>query len=81
MIIKTAEQFLGNVKSLEREKQVSRMVDSVKKLKSLMSLKLNFINSHVKFFLENLGDYCEELGQKFLLSNRSDGTKISRQMG
>ena len=59
------EQFLENVKSPEWKKQVLRMVDSFKKLKSLMSLKRNFMDSHVEYFPENIGDYTEEQGERF----------------
>ena len=49
------EQFLGNVKSLEWQRQVSIMVKSFKKLKYLMSLKLHFMDSYVEYFPENWG--------------------------
>ena len=39
------------------------MVDSFQKLKSSMSLKLHFMDSHVECFPENLGDYSVEQGQ------------------
>ena len=58
------EQFLGNVKSPEWKKQASKMVDSFKKLKCLMSLKLHFMDFHVEYFPKNLGDYSEEQGEK-----------------
>ena len=41
------------------------MVDSFKKLKCLMSLKLHFIDFHVIYFPENLGDYSEEQDERF----------------
>ena len=44
------------------EKQVSRMVNSFKKLKCLMILKLHFMDSYVEYFPENLGDYSEKQG-------------------
>ena len=30
-----------------------------------MNLKLHFMDSHVEYFPENLGDYSEEQGQRF----------------
>ena len=41
------------------------MVDSFPKLKCSMSLKLHFMDSRVKYFSENLGDYSEEQGKIF----------------
>ena len=49
------KQFLGNVKSPDW-KEYSRMVDNFQKLKCSMSLKLHFMDSHVEYFPENLGD-------------------------
>ena len=59
------EQFPGNVKSRKWKKQISKMVHSFKKLEYLMSLKLHFIDSHVKYFPENVGDYGEEQSERF----------------
>ena len=59
------EQFLGNVKSPDGKKEVSRMVDSFQKLKCSINLKLHFIDSHVEYFPEYLGDYSEEQGERF----------------
>ena len=41
------------------------MVDSFQKLKCSMILKLHFMDSHVEYFPENLGDYSEEQGERF----------------
>ena len=41
------------------------MVDSFKKLKCLMSLKLHFMDSHVEFFPENHEDFSQEQGERF----------------
>ena len=57
------EQFLGNVKSSDGKKEVSRMVDSFQNLK--MNLKLHFMDSDVEYFPENLGDYGEEQSERF----------------
>ena len=58
------EQFLGNVKSPDWKKEVSKMVDSFQKLVCSMSLKLHFMDSQVEYFLENLGNYSEEQGER-----------------
>ena len=59
------KQFLGNVKSSDWKKEVSRMVVSFQKLNCSMSLKLHFLDSHVEYFPDNLGEYSEEQGDRF----------------
>ena len=61
------EQFLGKVKSPELKKKISKMFDSFKKLKCLMRLKLYFMDSHIEYFSENLGDYSKEQDERFHL--------------
>ena len=39
------------------------MVDSFQKFKCVMTLKLHFMDSHVEYFPENLGDYSEGQGE------------------
>ena len=41
------------------------MADSFQKLRCLMSLKLHFMDSHVEYFPENLGDSSKEQGERF----------------
>ena len=38
---------------------------SLQKLKCLMSLNSHFMNSHVEYFPENLGDYREKRHERF----------------
>jgi len=57
---KIVENFLGNHKSKDYEKIVANMVKNFGKLGCLMNLKLLFLNSHLDYFQENLGDYSEE---------------------
>ena len=59
------EQFLGNVKSPDWKKEFSRLVDIFQKLNCSMGLKLHFIESHVEYFSENLGDYSKEQVERF----------------
>ena len=53
------------IRKLLKEKQVLRMVDSFRKLKCSMSLKLHFMDSHFQYFPENPGDYNKEQGERF----------------
>lgn len=60
-----ATNFLGNKKSPDYKKIVTKMVDDFRKLGCLMNLKLHFLDSHLDKFPENLGDYSEEQGERF----------------
>jgi hypothetical protein len=44
---------------------VANMLEKFKVLGYLMSLKINFFNSHLDFFPENLGAVSEEQGEQF----------------
>ena len=44
---------------------VSTLIESYEKLGYCMSLKLHFLNSHLNFFRDNLGNVSEEYGKKF----------------
>jgi len=54
------ENFLGNHKSQDYEDVVADMIKNFEKLGCLMSVKLYFLNSHLDYFPQNLGDYSEE---------------------
>ena len=41
------------------------MVDSFPKLKCSVRLKLHFMDSHVEYLPENLGEYSEEQDERF----------------
>lgn len=59
------ENFLGNNKSEDYEDEIKKMLNNYQKLGCLMSLKLHFLESHLDYFPENLGDYSEEQGERF----------------
>ena len=59
------ENFLGNHKSQDYRQKVAEMMENYKKLGCLMNLKLHFLDSHIDYFPENLGDYSEEQGERF----------------
>ncbi|KAK3878535.1 hypothetical protein Pcinc_016834 [Petrolisthes cinctipes] len=52
--------FLGNHRSLEYEKTVDELMESVR-----MSVKMHFLRSHLDFFSNNCGDFSEEQGERF----------------
>jgi hypothetical protein len=59
------ENFFGNIKSNNYLTIVRRLVDALKKLGCNMSLKIHFLDAHVDYFPENLGQFSEEQGERF----------------
>uniref|UniRef100_A0A1B6BZC3 Uncharacterized protein n=1 Tax=Clastoptera arizonana TaxID=38151 RepID=A0A1B6BZC3_9HEMI len=57
--------FLRNSKDPEYVTIVANMLNKFEKLGCLMSLKIQFFNSHLDYFPENLGDFSEEQGERF----------------
>ncbi|KYN17580.1 hypothetical protein ALC57_10132 [Trachymyrmex cornetzi] len=60
-----AQNFLGNQKSDDYVAIVANMISNFRRLGCLMNLKLHFLDSHISYFPENLGDYSEEQGERF----------------
>ena len=58
--------FLGNKKSLNYKSEIKELLCNYQKLGCLMSIKLHFFESHVDYFPDNLGNYSEEQGERFL---------------
>lgn len=56
--------FLGNKKTPEYKTVVKKMVTAFKNMNCLMNLKLHFLDSHIEYFPENLGDFSEEQGER-----------------
>ena len=59
------EKFLGNHKEENYKELVTDMIKKYKELGCLMSYKIHFLDSHLDYFPENLGDYSEEQGERF----------------
>ena len=57
--------FLGNFKAPTYTELVDKLLDSFQKLGCNMSVKVNFIYSHLDCFPENLGAMSEEQGEHF----------------
>ena len=57
-------KFLGNQKP-DFENIVKNMSCNFENLECSMSFKLHFLNSHLDYFLENLGAVSEEQGERF----------------
>lgn len=79
-------KFLGNKKDPEYVSIVANMLNKFKYLGCLMSLKVHFLNSHLDYFPDNLGDVSEEQGERFhqdikLMEKRYQGRWNSNMMG
>ena len=59
------EGFLGKHRRDDNATLVSNLIKSYEKLGCRMSLKLNFLHSHLDFFRDNLGNVSEEHGERF----------------
>ncbi|GBM47203.1 hypothetical protein AVEN_271264-1 [Araneus ventricosus] len=57
--------FLGNKKDPNYKSIVEEMIKNVKILGCSVSLKVHFLDSHLEYFLENLGAVSEEQGERF----------------
>lgn len=59
-----SQNFLGNNKSPDYKKLVSDMVKNFHTLGCNMSVKLHFLDSHIEYFPDKLGDFSEEHGER-----------------
>ena len=50
------KKFLGNNKDPDYKNIVSNMLTNFKEFGCLINLKLHFLDSHIDYFLESLGD-------------------------
>jgi hypothetical protein len=57
--------FLGNHKAENYHEIVSDLLTAYKPMGCNMSLKVNFLSSHLDFFPENLGAVIDEHGERF----------------
>ena len=59
------DNFLGNKRDKNHEKIVKDLIVNYHAMGCLMNLKVHFLDSHLEYFPENLGDYSEEQGERF----------------
>jgi len=59
------KNFLGNYKAANYQDAVQDLLTSYKAMGCNMSLKIHFLESHLKFFPENLGQVSDEHGERF----------------
>jgi len=59
------KDFLGNLKAANYQAVVQDLLTSYKAMGCNMRLKIHFLESHLDFFPENLGEVCDEHGERF----------------
>jgi len=59
------KDFLGNHKSVNSQDVVQDLFTSYKAMGCNMSLKIHFLESHLDFFRENLGEVSDEHSERF----------------
>ena len=58
-------KFLGNTKYSDYINIVGNMLDKFNKLGCLTNLEIHFLNSHLDFFPDNLGDVSKKHGERY----------------
>ena len=59
------KEFLGNHKAANYQGVVQDLLTSYKAMGCNMSVKIHFLESHLDFFPENLGEVSDEHGERF----------------
>jgi len=59
------KDFLGNHKAANYQDVVQDLLTSYQAMGCNMSLKVHFLESHLNFFPDNLGDVSDEHGERF----------------
>jgi len=59
------KDILGNHKAVSYQNVVQNLLTSYKTMGCNMSLKIQFLESHLDFFPENLGEVSDEHGERF----------------
>jgi len=66
---RNCKDFLGNHKATNYQDVVQDLLTSHKAMGCNMSLKIHFLESHLDFFPENLGEGSDEQGERFNQNN------------
>jgi len=59
------KNFLGNHKAANYHAVVQDLLTSYKAMGCIMSLKIHFLESHLDFFPENIGEVCDKHSERF----------------
>lgn len=65
--------FLGNSKEENYKELVRNMVSHFGNIGANMNVKLHFLHNHIDKFVDNLGDFSEQHGERF---HQADGTAV-----
>jgi hypothetical protein len=57
--------FFGNNKSFDYKDKIKTLLSAMKTLECRMTVKLHFIDAHIDYFPENVGQMGEEQGERF----------------
>ena len=63
--MKVVQSFLGDCKADNYEDVVQKLLDNFQALGIIMSIKVDFLHSHLDRFPENLGDVSDEQSERF----------------
>jgi hypothetical protein len=69
IITKSCEKFLRNKKAKDYEDTISEVTENYRALGYNMSLKMHFLDSHLDFFRQNLGNVSDEHGERLHQTN------------
>lgn len=59
------QKFLGNERAPNFKELVKKLIVAYKDIGANMSLKVHFLHSHIDEFVDNLGDYSDQHGERF----------------
>ena len=74
------KDFLGNHKAANYQDVVQDLLTSYKAMGCNMSLKIHFLESHLDFFPENLGEVSDEHREKISSRSYDCGKAVPRQV-
>jgi len=63
--VQVLNNFLGITKAAHHARIINIMIEAFQKLGCLMSIKMQFLFSHIENFPENLGAMRDEQGERF----------------
>jgi len=63
--LESVKDFLGNRKTVNYKGIMAKLLSTLQDMSANMSIKLQFLHSHLDRFPENLGDLSDEQGERF----------------
>lgn len=62
---RAVDGFLGNFKSPDFIELITNLLNQCEAIGAHLSLKMHFLKSHLNYFPDNLGEMCDEQGERF----------------